>query len=110
MIHILMVILLIVPTTSFAQIISDQYNQKPVRKKSIYVILLIAQVNNQEDGNTVVVPIEKQIKLTHLSAWGKPYTAPAGIFDSTLSKKSPNEQFYWPAEQFLSGNRTPPPL
>jgi hypothetical protein len=50
------------------------------------------QVNNQEDGNKVVVPIEKQITLTPLASWGKPYTAAAGTFDSTLSGASPNAQ------------------
>jgi len=50
------------------------------------------QVNSQADGDKVVVPIEKQIKLTPLSAWGKSYTAPPGIVDSSVSKLSPNAQ------------------
>jgi hypothetical protein len=50
------------------------------------------QVNNQADGDKVVVPIEKQITLTPFASWGKSYTVPAGTPDSTLSKSSPNEQ------------------
>ena len=50
------------------------------------------QVNSAEDGVKVVVPIEKQIKLTPLAAYGKPYTAPKGTVDPNLSKASPNEQ------------------
>jgi DNA sulfur modification protein DndE len=50
------------------------------------------QVNNQKDGDNVVIPIEKKINLTPLASWGKPYTAPSGTVDSSLSKASPNEQ------------------
>jgi hypothetical protein len=61
------------------------------------------QVNNQADGDKVVIPIEKQIRLTPLNAWGKAYTAPDGKFDSTLSKASPNEQLAdMPIEEYFN--------
>jgi hypothetical protein len=50
------------------------------------------QVNSAQDGAQVVVPIEKKISLTPLSAFGKPYTAPKGQEDSTLTKEGPNAQ------------------
>jgi hypothetical protein len=50
------------------------------------------QANSQADGLKVVVPIEKGINITPLSAWGKPYTAPLGNYNSALSKASPNSQ------------------
>jgi DNA sulfur modification protein DndE len=49
------------------------------------------QVNSKEDGEKVVVPIQKQYKLTPLSAWGKPYTAPAPVADSSVPKGAPND-------------------
>lgn len=49
------------------------------------------QVNSKEDGAKVVVPIQKQYKLTPLSAWGKPYTPPAAKSDPSVPKGSPNE-------------------
>jgi hypothetical protein len=52
------------------------------------------QVNSEADGIKVVIPIEKKINLTPLSAWGKPYTAPDGKFDSLLTKEGPNAQLY----------------
>lgn len=50
------------------------------------------QVNSPEDGRKVVVPLERQIKLTPLAAYGKPYKAPMGTIDSNLPAASPNEQ------------------
>lgn len=50
------------------------------------------QVNSKEDGEKVVVPLEKQYSLVPLSAYGKPYTPPKGTVDSTLSKEDPNSQ------------------
>ncbi len=50
------------------------------------------QVNSQEDGDKVVVPLEKQYKLIPLSFWGKLYAAPRGTRNPGLSDASPNEQ------------------
>ncbi|MBK8829826.1 MAG: DUF1254 domain-containing protein [Saprospiraceae bacterium] len=50
------------------------------------------QVNSAEDGKKVVVPLEKQIKLTPLASYGKPYTAPKGTIDPNVPASSPNEQ------------------
>jgi DNA sulfur modification protein DndE len=50
------------------------------------------QVNSAEDGKNVVVPLEKKITLTPLASYGKPYTAPKGTIDPTVSTLSPNEQ------------------
>lgn len=50
------------------------------------------QVNSPEDGNNVVVPLEKKIKLTPLKSFGKPYTAPKGTVNPNLNPASPNEQ------------------
>jgi hypothetical protein len=50
------------------------------------------QVNSAADGAKVVVPIEREMKIIPLSAWGKPYTAPDGKIDPALSKEGPNAQ------------------
>lgn len=50
------------------------------------------QVNSPEDGKNVVTPLEKKLKLTPLSAFGKPYTAPKGTINPNLNPASPNEQ------------------
>ena len=50
------------------------------------------QVNSEADGIKVVIPIERKINLTPLSAWGKPYTAPDGAVDPNLPKEGPNAQ------------------
>jgi hypothetical protein len=50
------------------------------------------QVNSEADGAKVVVPIERKINITPLTAWGKPYTAPDGVVDPNLSKEGPNAQ------------------
>lgn len=49
------------------------------------------QVNSKEDGDKVVVPLQRQYKLVPLSYWGKSYTPPKATPDSTLSKVGPNE-------------------
>lgn len=48
------------------------------------------QVNSKEDGDKIVVPLQRQYKLTPLSAWGKPYTPPTPVADSTAPKGDPN--------------------
>jgi hypothetical protein len=48
------------------------------------------QVNSKEDGEKVVIPLQKQYKLTPLSAWGTAYTPPKPTPDNTLSKDGPN--------------------
>jgi len=50
------------------------------------------QVNNEKQGKDVVVPLEKKITVTPLSAFGKPYTAPKGVVDPNYSKAYPNVQ------------------
>ena len=54
-------------------------------------ILGRTQVNSKEDGEKVVVPIQKKYKLTPLSAWGNPYTSPTAVADPSLSKEGPNQ-------------------
>jgi hypothetical protein len=75
------------------------------------------QVNSEADGIKVVIPIEKKINITPLSAWGKPYTAPDGKVDSLLPKEGPNAQLYaMPIDQFfnyvnnLMGANPPPAM
>ncbi len=48
------------------------------------------QVNSKADGDKVVVPLQKQYKLTPLSAWGKPYTAPKPEPNPSAPKGFPN--------------------
>ncbi|MHA3786937.1 DUF1254 domain-containing protein [Flavobacterium hauense] len=48
------------------------------------------QVNSKADGDKVVIPLQKQYKLTPLSAWGKPYTPPAATPNPDASKEDPN--------------------
>jgi hypothetical protein len=50
------------------------------------------QVNSEKQGAEVIVPLEKKITVTPLSAFGKPYSAPNGVVDSGLSKAYPNDQ------------------
>ena len=50
------------------------------------------QVNNEKQGKDVVIPLEKKITVTPLSAFGKPYTAPKGVVDPNYSKAYPNVQ------------------
>ena len=47
------------------------------------------QVNSKADGDKVVVPIQKQYKLTPFSAWGKTYTPPAMANDPDIPKEAP---------------------
>lgn len=49
------------------------------------------QVNSREDGDKVVVPIQKQYKLTPLSSWGKEFIPPAMTEDPNIPVGSPNE-------------------
>ena len=46
------------------------------------------QANGPADY-AVVNAIQKQYKLTPLSAWGKPYTPPAGVVDPMIDTKTP---------------------
>jgi hypothetical protein len=46
------------------------------------------QANGPSDY-AVVNAIQKQYKLTPLSAWGKPYTPPNGVIDPTIDVKTP---------------------
>lgn len=48
------------------------------------------QCNGEADGEKVVIPIQKKLKLTPLSSWGKEYTAPEGTIDPTVPKTDPN--------------------
>lgn len=50
------------------------------------------QVNNSEDGATVVKQIQQGYQLTPWSSYGKKYTPPAGKTDSLLSMKAPSLQ------------------
>jgi hypothetical protein len=50
------------------------------------------QVNNEKQGAAVVVPLEKKITVIPLSAFGKPYSAPKGVVDTSFSKAYPNDQ------------------
>ncbi len=73
------------------------------------------QVNSREDGAKVVAPLQKQYKLTPLSAWGKPYTPPVATSDPSVPKGSPNdivknmpiEAYFNYLNQLLQNN--PPP-
>lgn len=49
------------------------------------------QVNSAKDGADVVKKIQDGYKLTPLSAYGKPYTPPAGVIDPTVPKKAPGD-------------------
>lgn len=70
------------------------------------------QCNGKEDGIKVVIPIQKQLKLTPLSSWGKAYTAPDGTVDATIPKEDPNaivgsmpiDQFFNYANQLMVNN------
>ncbi len=50
------------------------------------------QVNNDKQGAQIIVPLEKKITATPLSAFGKPYVAPKGTVDPSFSKAYPNDQ------------------
>jgi DNA sulfur modification protein DndE len=48
------------------------------------------QVNSKADGDKVVVPLQKQYKLTPLSAFGKVYTPPSPKPNPDVPKEDPN--------------------
>jgi len=50
------------------------------------------QVNNDKQGSQLIVPLEKKVTVIPLSSFGKPYSAPNGRVDASLSKLLPNEQ------------------
>ncbi len=50
------------------------------------------QVNSEAQGAAVIVPLEKKITVTPLSAFGKSYTPPKGVVDPSFSKAYPNDQ------------------
>lgn len=50
------------------------------------------QVNNSEDGATVVKEIQRGYQLTPWSSYGKQYTPPFGKIDSSLSMNTPSLQ------------------
>ena len=61
------------------------------------------QCNGKEDGEKVVIPIQKKLKLTPLSAWGKEYTEPKGTIDPTVPKQDPNNTVLnMPIDQFFN--------
>jgi DNA sulfur modification protein DndE len=49
------------------------------------------QVNSKEDGEKVVIPLQRQYKLTPLSAWGKTYTPGKPVDDPSVPKGFPND-------------------
>ena len=61
------------------------------------------QCNGAADGEKVVIPIQKNIKLIPLSSWGKDYTPPAGTIDPTVPKDDPNNTVLnMPIDQFFN--------
>ena len=58
---------------------------------SMVLLMGRTQVNSAKDGATAVKKIQEGYKLTPLSAYGKPYTAPLGKVDATLEMKPPND-------------------
>lgn len=61
------------------------------------------QVNSKTDGEKVVIPLQKQYKLTPLSAWGKPYTPPAPKPATEDLKGDPNAIVEaMPVEEFFN--------
>lgn len=55
------------------------------------VLLGRIQVNSPKDGADVVQKIQQGLKITSLSAYGKPYTPPSGSIDSTVPHKAPGD-------------------
>jgi hypothetical protein len=53
-------------------------------------ILGRTQVNSREDGQQVVVPLQKQYVLAPLSQYGKPFTPVASAGDSSVTHGDPN--------------------
>ena len=65
------------------------------------------EVKNPQDGTSVIVPLEKKLNLVPLSAFGKPYSAPKGTINSSLSKADPNQQaFGMPIDEFFNNLNT----
>lgn len=61
------------------------------------------QVNSKADGDKIVVPIQKQFKLTPLNVWGKPYSPPVPIPYPNAVKDSPNDMLKaMPIEEFFN--------
>ncbi|MBL8007862.1 MAG: DUF1254 domain-containing protein [Ignavibacteria bacterium] len=61
------------------------------------------QVNGQTDGEKNVVPLQKKLKLTPLSSWGKEYTPPKGTIDPSVPKEDPNKiVLNMPIEEFFN--------
>ncbi len=61
------------------------------------------QCNGKEDGEKVVIPIQKKLKLTPLSSWGKEYSEPKGTVDPTVPKEDPNNYVLnLPIDQFFN--------
>ncbi len=79
-------------------------------------ILGRTQVNSEADGRNVVAPLQHQYKLVPLSAFGKPYSPPTVIADTTVPKAEPNVavknmsvvDFFNYANQLMIKN--PPPV
>ena len=79
-------------------------------------ILGRTQVNSEADGRNVAAPLQHQYKLIPLSAFGKPYSPPAVIADTTVPKAEPNVvvknmsvvDFFNYANQLMIKN--PPPV
>jgi hypothetical protein len=68
-------------------------NMKEIKSPTNLVwILGRIQTNSAADGKNIVVPIERKVKLTPLSTYGKPYTAPKGKVDPNLNASTPNLQ------------------
>jgi hypothetical protein len=67
-------------------------NMKQVKSPTNLVWLIgRIQVNNEKDGATTVKKIQDGMKLIPLSAWGKPFVAPAGKIDPAIPQKTPND-------------------
>ncbi|HMS32769.1 MAG TPA: DUF1254 domain-containing protein [Ignavibacteria bacterium] len=61
------------------------------------------QCNGKEDGEKVVIPIQKKLKLIPLSSWGKEYTEPKGVVDPTVPKDDPNNTVLnMPIDEFFN--------
>ena len=78
-------------------------------------ILGRTQVNSEKDGKNVVAPLQHQFKLVPLSAFGRSYSPPDVIADTTVPKDEPNVvvknmsavDFFNYANQLMTKN--PPP-
>jgi DNA sulfur modification protein DndE len=67
-------------------------NMKEIKSPTNAVwIIGRTQVNSKEDGEKVVVPLQKKYTLSPLSASGKSYTPAAASADPNVPKGSPND-------------------